>query len=59
MAKKTKTVDRHKGKMFGVRLPETISDLVREMAVKESRPFSNMISVLIREALESRANGAR
>lgn len=41
-------------KSRGVRLPDDLLQAVRELAASESRSFSNMVVVLMREAVRAR-----
>jgi hypothetical protein len=51
---KRRRSDRHKGKLFTFRLEQSSAERLRIMAAGEMRPCSNMIAVLVEEALKAR-----
>jgi hypothetical protein len=53
--KKTKSsTDRHKGKPYSTRLLPPIAAEMEKLAESQRRSYSNMIEMLVEEALQSR-----
>jgi hypothetical protein len=50
------TIDRYRGKKTSIVVPTDLYEVIEKMAVDESRSVSQMMVVLLREAVQSREN---